>query len=536
MTTCKTNTTSTSIPEMSATNPLTADECHALSKQLHNDVNDEDDNSHRTHAASPQKRCDSMTSYSNSSLSEMVNEDESKRADSFFAFRLQYLIVHVAIMLADGMQGTHLYVLYEGYGYSVASLYCLGFVSGALTSPFIGPIVDRIGRKKSAVIYCVLEIMINLLEQYDILAGLIISRVVGGITTNLLFSVFEAWLVTEHRKRGFSEEKMEIVMRDSTVTSNMSAILSGYIAHELATRFGPVGPFEGAVASTFVALVLVATKWQENYGSGDEEVKSVRTYMREAYDTITSDSKIYRIGIIQGLTDGTLQTFVFLWSPALRSFSVKIPAFMKEAGVWGLDADGEPAYGLIFGAFMACGVLGGLAEPTVRQFVATFMTNDEVPKTINASHEENEEREGEKPVGVEFLAAWTYLMGAALLAVPIFVDAENPHAFSMSLAAFLSYEILIGLYMPCEGVIRSIYMPNQSICSLMTMLRVIINVIVAAGVFSTNFISFTSAFAAGSLSLVVAACLQLSLVEGEEWKNLSKNLTSIRKVRKHKQQ
>jgi hypothetical protein len=48
---------------------------------------------------------------------------------------------------------------------------------------------------------------------------------------------------------------------------------------------------------------------------------------------------------------------------------------------------------------------------------------------------------------------------------------------------------MIGLYMPCEGVIRTIYMPNDSICSLMTMLRVIINVIVAAGVFSTNFVS-----------------------------------------------
>ena len=29
--------------------------------------------------------------------------------ESFFAFRLQYLIVHIAIMLADGMQGKFLY-------------------------------------------------------------------------------------------------------------------------------------------------------------------------------------------------------------------------------------------------------------------------------------------------------------------------------------------------------------------------------------------------------------------------------------------
>jgi MFS family permease len=391
--------------------------------------------------------------------------------------------------------GTHLYVLYEGYGYSVASLYCLGFVSGALTSPFIGPIVDRIGRRNSAIIYCLLEMMINFLEQYDILAGLILSRVVGGITTNLLFSVFEAWLVTEHRKRGFSEDKLEVLMRDSTVTSNMSAIMSGYIAHVLATNFGPVGPFKGAVASTFVALLLVTTKWQENYGSNDEEeLKSVRRYMREAFSTITSDSQILRIGVIQGLTDGTLQTFVFLWVPALTYFSSNINSKAQlPYAIWGLDSQGEPAYGLIFGAFMLCGVIGGVAEPTVRKLISLLLNNTRknVPDIIvqddKADHHKIED--AEKPVGVEFLAASSYLICSLLLLTPILVNHSSNYAFSIALTSFLLYEVMIGLYMPCEGVIRTIYMPNDSICSLMTMLRVIINVIVAAGVFSTNFVS-----------------------------------------------
>jgi len=310
--------------------------------------------------------------------------------------------------------------------------------------------------------------------------------------------VFEAWLVTEHRKRGFSEEKLEVIMRDSTVTSNMSAIMSGYIAHVLASNFGPVGPFEGAVVSTSVALVLVSTKWQENYGSTNEDVKSVRTYMREAYSTIRSDSKILRIGIIQGLTDGTLQTFVFLWSPALRYFSTKIPSTVDATSIWGLDHNGEPAYGLIFGAFMTCGVFGGLAEPTVRKFISLFMnsSNEEVPETIvekNLTTDEQRnldpyEENGKRSSGVEFLAASTYMICAILLSTPVLVDHESSYAFSVALAAFLAYEVMIGLYMPCEGVIRVLYMPNDSICSLMTMLRVIVNVIVAAGVLSTNFI------------------------------------------------
>jgi len=170
------------------------------------------------------------------------------------------------------LTGTHLYVLYEGYGYSVASLYSLGFMSGVLSSPFTGAFVDKFGRKKAAILYCVLEMIINYMEQHSFLMGLVLSRIVGGITTNLLCSCFEAWLVTEHRKREFEEETIEIILRDSGIVSNSAAIISGFLAHWLASSLGPVGPFQGAVATTFLALVLVCTLWTENYG--DSGVRS----------------------------------------------------------------------------------------------------------------------------------------------------------------------------------------------------------------------------------------------------------------------
>ncbi|MFN9980253.1 MAG: hypothetical protein ACK53Y_10080, partial [bacterium] len=116
--------------------------------------------------------------------------------------------------------------------------------------------------------------------------------------------------------------------------------MSGCIAHVLATAFGAVGPFKGAVVSTLVALLLVTLRWEENYGSNDtEQLKSVARYMREAFFTITSDSKILRIGLIQGLTDGTLQTFIFLWSPALSYFSSNINPDRRALpfATWGLD-------------------------------------------------------------------------------------------------------------------------------------------------------------------------------------------------------
>merc|ERR1712157_387513 len=185
------------------------------------------------------------------------------------------------------------------------------------------------------------------------------GRIIGGITTNLLFSVFESWLLTEHRTRGFEDDKLEVIMRDSTIVSNSAAILSGYIAHLLASDLGAAGPFSGAVAFTGLAFVLVGILWSENYGSVSAEVTTFRDHMVGAYHQIISDAKISRVGLIQGLTKGSLLTFVFLWSPALQSVSVNaIPSAM------GLDVDGEPAYGLIFGAFMACGVMGSFIQPS----------------------------------------------------------------------------------------------------------------------------------------------------------------------------
>ena len=216
-----------------------------------------------------------------------------------------------------------------------------------------------------------------------------------------------------------------------------------------------------------------------------------------AFRTIVGDSKISRIGLIQGLTEGSLQTFVFLWSPALRSFSPSAPHTAL-----GLDCDGEPAYGLIFGAFMACGVIGGVIEPAMRNSAVYVAERLKGPRSGG----------NKSAAEVGFLCAACYFLSAILLFTPCLVEKDSPYSFSICLLAFMLYEVLVGVYMPCEGVLRSIFMPNKSTCSIMTMLRVIVNAFVALGVISTNYLSFTTAFSALSVMMISAACLQLSLL------------------------
>lgn len=77
------------------------------------------------------------------------------------AFQWRWGMAYCTIMLADWLQGTHMYALYASYELSkddIGNLFLTGFGSGAVFSTVIGPFVDRFGRKNGCLLYCVLEV------------------------------------------------------------------------------------------------------------------------------------------------------------------------------------------------------------------------------------------------------------------------------------------------------------------------------------------------------------------------------------------
>jgi hypothetical protein len=220
----------------------------------------------------------------------------------------------------------------------------------------------------------------------------------------------------------------------------------------------------------------------------------------EATKVILSDSKIFRLGLIQALTEGALQTFVFLWAPFLikqSSFSSQYRGAKITSTALGLDKEGLPAFGLIFGSFMLFGALGSLTEPIARKLVAKITSPSSTSsvnillKSPHHFHSMGGEDDSTMPFTVEMLSALCFLLCAAFLLVPQMVSLTEPShtTFTVSLLGFFAYEYIVGIYLPCEGIMRSIYMPSHSICSLMTILRVIVNLAVALGVALTNYIS-----------------------------------------------
>ena len=71
-------------------------------------------------------------------------------------------------MLADWLQGTHMYTLYNTtYGLNPGTLFAIGFTSSAVFGTFLGLYVDRYGRRLGCITFCLLEVVINVLEHYN---------------------------------------------------------------------------------------------------------------------------------------------------------------------------------------------------------------------------------------------------------------------------------------------------------------------------------------------------------------------------------
>lgn len=416
---------------------------------------------------------------------------ESLHAE-FDSFRRSYLLVYLVIQLADWMQGTHMYTLYLSYDVNISSLFLTGFLSGAIFAPFLGSLVDKFGRKRSCIVYCVLEIIINWLEHYNNYQILLLGRVLGGISTNLLFSAFESWMATEHRKRGFPEEWMSRTYSACSIGNGATAIMAGVVAQVLEDAFGHIGPFQGAIALTVLALVLVLG-WEENYGeanAGDHESSSLYTQFTDGWKLVAQDSKVLRIGLIQALSEGGMYTFVFMWVPTLLS----------------MDPPGGVPTGCVFSALMMAITIGGIVFQPLEHFFGTKITS--------------------KARAPELSAVFAYILASISMAVPAIClcCAAASVCFERVLMSFVIIEFCVGLSSPIAGTLRSKYVPDAYQGAIMNIFRLPLNIVVVSGTYATDVLEHYKVYGIVSGLFLIAAILQATLALGsQEKKHMKKD-------------
>jgi MFS transporter, MFS domain-containing protein family, molybdate-anion transporter len=405
-----------------------------------------------------------------------------KQLSEFHSFRRQYMVVYVIIMLADWMQGTHMYTLYLSYGVNISTLFLTGFLSGAIFAPFLGSFVDKFGRKRSCLVYCLLEIVINVLEHFQSFPILIFGRILGGISTNLLFSAFESWMTTEHRKRGFPEEWLSRTYAQCSVGNGAMAIMAGIVAQFLEDSLGHIGPFQGAVGLTGLALLLILG-WEENYGeehAGDHESSSLMRAFTEGWKKTISDTRVLRIGLTQALSEGAMYTFVFMWVPTLLS----------------LNPPGGVPTGCVFSALMMAITIGGIMYPILQAFVTRFLVK--------------------KESSLELCATIVYFMASAAMAVPVAcvsnISSPALYCQEMILVSFLVVELCVGLFMPVAGTLRSKYVPDSLQGAILNIFRLPLNAIVVSGTYATDHLEPSLVFKLVSGCFFFAAILQATMI------------------------
>ena len=121
--------------------------------------------------------------------------------------------------------------------------------------------------------YCIVYTVACVVKNSSDYRMLLFGRICGGISTSLLYSTFETWAVSEHRRLGLPEHLLGKLFGDATAMNAGMAIVGGLAAHVLVEFWGhPVAAFNGACVPLFICACAIGHFWKENFGDVEVQV------------------------------------------------------------------------------------------------------------------------------------------------------------------------------------------------------------------------------------------------------------------------
>ncbi|KAI1124734.1 hypothetical protein F5Y10DRAFT_23218 [Nemania abortiva] len=253
---------------------------------------------------------------------------------------------------ADWLQGPYLFSLYKDeYNLDagrVVSLYMTDVITTAISAYFIGILADKHGRKLCCMVYCVLYAMSCFLTIVPVTPLLFLGRILGGISSSILFTVFDSWMVTGFHNGKLDEEGCDLTRTyaATSVVSSLVAILSGILGEGLVWATGTKkSPFLVSVVLLWLALQTIWSSWAENFG-GEVSSKRTDSATRSSVWSVLRTPSILALAFASTLFDGSMNLFLFYWMPALSSLH---------------KSSGELPYGIIHSSFMAASMAAALA-------------------------------------------------------------------------------------------------------------------------------------------------------------------------------
>lgn len=351
----------------------------------------------------------------------------SKQSDSGMIYRAD-----------DQLKGPYMYTLYKDEKAvpesTVAALFTTGFVTAGISASFVGALADQYGRRTGCLIFCVTYAASCISTLSDEPWILFVGRALAGLSTTLLFAVFETWMIAEYHKRDLSDCLSLGSMFSLSVTlSGMVAIVAGVAGEALVGWTGTkTSPFLASALCLAAAFVGIHYTWAENYGDKTTEKSSTPRTLR----SILSDRKILALGLTTTIFEGTMYLFVYFWSPALISARA---AASKTA---------SPPFGLIFSCFMCALMLGSLVFSSLRP---------------------------DSPRDAARLMLTILALASYGMLVPVLSSSEAAVFWSFAL-----FEACVGLYFPTMSKLKSDLIDDSVRAKVYGLMRLPLNVFVVS--------------------------------------------------------
>ena len=202
----------------------------------------------------------------------------------------------------------------------IHTLYLVEAVSALIFGPITGFLADKYGRKLFCQLYNI-SIIINVLLRMPGSRSLAyLAQVITGFGSNLMYTTFEAWVVSESEKE-FKNAQKDVLFREklfkkTNILDAVANIFFSGICATLYTGFGIYAPFWISIILSIISFFTINILWEDNKPLSESN-QSTSIQIKEALHEI-SNIKVLCIGLIEGITLSIFNIFLFSWAPILK--------------------------------------------------------------------------------------------------------------------------------------------------------------------------------------------------------------------------
>ena len=357
----------------------------------------------------------------------------------FASFQRNYCRAFLCALACEWLQNSHLFVLLRTRGLStqrIAEIFAAGYVA-SWACGVLGEVADQLGRRRNCMLCFVLFALSSLSVHSSFFSVLVMGRVMAGVASSLLQTVFDSWMLAEHYNFAYPDEWLAQTYQQVASGTTIVAVGAGLVSEAAAALGGISGPFDVSLVLALSGLALVMLTWTRENFAAPVTIAGFCDALGRSATAIQSSHHVFYLVILQACFEAAIHIALFMWVPVLYTSAAALGGSgaldTVVAAAAGADAGAAsaapPPFGVIFSMFMSSLMLGSYWF----QLVAARGTRT-----------------------VEELGRLACVTASVAMVVLAAVQSR-----ALVLLAFLVFEVCKGVYYPVVGTLRGQYIPME---------------------------------------------------------------------------